>query len=46
VDLLVDGLPGRVDELAAYGNAVIPAAAEHIGRLIMADAAARAGVAS
>jgi DNA (cytosine-5)-methyltransferase 1 len=46
VDLLVDGLPGRVDELAAYGNAVIPAAAEHIGRLIMADAAARVGVAS
>jgi DNA (cytosine-5)-methyltransferase 1 len=42
VDLLVDGLPGRVDELAAYGNAVIPAAAEHIGRLIVADAAALA----
>ncbi len=41
VDLLVDGLPGRVDELAAYGNAVIPAAAQHIGRLIMADAQAR-----
>ncbi|MGW0837101.1 DNA cytosine methyltransferase [Streptomyces prunicolor] len=39
VDLLVDGLPGRVDELAAYGNAVIPAAAEHIGRLIVEDAA-------
>lgn len=38
VDLLVDGLPGRVDELAAYGNAVIPAAAEHIGRLIVEDA--------
>lgn len=45
VDLLVDGLPGRVDELAAYGNAVIPAAAEHIGRLIVEDATA-AGVAS
>ncbi|MEU6342167.1 DNA (cytosine-5-)-methyltransferase [Streptomyces sp. NPDC046977] len=42
VDRLVDGLPGRVDELAAYGNAVIPAAAEHIGHLIVADAAARA----
>lgn len=42
VDLLVDGLPGRVDELAAYGNAVIPAAAEHLGRLIVEDAAARA----
>lgn len=44
VDRLVDGLPGRVDELVAYGNAVIPAAAEHIGRLIVADAAARAEV--
>jgi DNA (cytosine-5)-methyltransferase 1 len=40
VDLLVDGLPGRVDQLAAYGNAVIPAAAEHIGQLIVEDARA------
>ncbi|KPL30678.1 DNA methyltransferase [Streptomyces anulatus] len=38
VDLLVDGLPGRVDELAAYGNAVLPVAGEHLGRLILADA--------
>lgn len=38
VDRLVDGVPDQVDQLAAYGNAVIPAAAEHIGRLILADA--------
>ncbi|MFE3016706.1 DNA cytosine methyltransferase [Streptomyces sp. NPDC059256] len=38
VDLLVDGLPGRVDQLAAYGNAVLPVAGEHIGHLIVADA--------
>ncbi|NNJ04184.1 DNA (cytosine-5-)-methyltransferase [Streptomyces sp. PKU-MA01144] len=37
VDRLVDGLPGRVDSLVGYGNAVIPAAAEHIGRLILED---------
>jgi hypothetical protein len=34
-----------VDRLAAYGNAVIPGAAEHLGRLIMTDAQAR-GVAA
>jgi DNA (cytosine-5)-methyltransferase 1 len=45
VDRLVDGVPDQVDQLAAYGNAVIPAAAEHIGRLIMQDAHAR-GVAA
>jgi DNA (cytosine-5)-methyltransferase 1 len=38
VDRLADGLPDQVDRTAAYGNAVIPALAEHIGRLIMADA--------
>lgn len=42
VDRLVDGVPAQVDRLAAYGNAVIPAAAEHIGRLIVEDAAVRA----
>lgn len=36
VDRLVDGVPAQVDQLAAYGNAVIPAVAEHIGRLILA----------
>lgn len=41
VDRLVDGVPGLVDQLAAYGNAVIPAAAEHIGRLIVEDYRAR-----
>jgi DNA (cytosine-5)-methyltransferase 1 len=41
VDRLVDGVPDQVGQLAGYGNAVIPAAAEHIGRLIGADAAAR-----
>lgn len=43
VDRLVDGVPDQVDRLAAYGNAVIPAAAEHIGRLVVADHAARMG---
>jgi DNA (cytosine-5)-methyltransferase 1 len=38
VDRLADGVPAQVDQLAAYGNAVIPAAAEHIGRLIVEDA--------
>ncbi|MFZ3569931.1 DNA cytosine methyltransferase [Streptomyces sp. BH097] len=37
VDRLVDGVPHQVEQLAGYGNAVIPAAAEHIGRLIVAD---------
>jgi len=41
VDRLADGVPNQVDRLAAYGNAVIPAAAEHIGRLITADAQVR-----
>lgn len=45
VDRLVDGVPSQVDQLAAYGNAVIPAVAEHLGRLIVEDARAR-GVAA
>ncbi|MCR8576186.1 DNA cytosine methyltransferase [Streptomyces sp. Isolate_219] len=42
VDRLAHGLPAQVDELAAYGNAVMPIAGEHIGRLILDDF--RAGV--
>ncbi|MDK1473281.1 DNA (cytosine-5-)-methyltransferase [Streptomyces sp. 549] len=37
VDRLAHGLPHHVDQLAAYGNAVIPTAAEHLGRLITTD---------
>ncbi|MDW4905067.1 DNA (cytosine-5-)-methyltransferase [Streptomyces sp. ADMS] len=44
VDRLVDGVPDQVDQLAAHGNAVIPAAAEHIGRLIVEDYRARVAV--
>lgn len=35
VPLLVDGFPEAVDEVTAYGNAVVPAVAEYIGRRIM-----------
>lgn len=38
VDRLADGIPAQVDQLAAYGNAVLPVAAEHLGRLIAEDA--------
>lgn len=39
VDRLVDGLPRELVErrLRAYGNAVVPAVAEHVGRLIIAS---------
>lgn len=40
VDRLADGIPAQVDQLAAYGNAVLPVAAEHLGRLIVEDARA------
>ena len=36
VDRLVDGFSAGVGQLKAYGNAVIPAASERIGRLIVA----------
>lgn len=39
VGRLVDGVPCQVEQLGGYGNAVIPAAAEHIGRLITGVAA-------
>jgi DNA (cytosine-5)-methyltransferase 1 len=38
VDRVADGIPGRVDRLAALGDAVVPAVAEWIGRRIMGAA--------
>jgi len=35
IQLLVDGIPGRLAQLKGYGNAVVPQVAEFIGRRIM-----------
>lgn len=41
VDRLVDGVPDQTQRIKCAGNAVVPAVSEHIGRLIVEDAAWR-----
>jgi DNA (cytosine-5)-methyltransferase 1 len=35
VDRLADGIPDQSHRLRCAGNAVVPAVAEHLGRIIM-----------
>jgi DNA (cytosine-5)-methyltransferase 1 len=46
VERLVDGVPNQSLRLKCGGNAVVPAASEHIGRLIVEDAEWRQGEAA
>lgn len=46
LDRLVDGVPDQAQRIKCAGNAVVPAVSEHIGRLIVEDAARRGQVAA